>query len=369
MEPSQPKLHHHLFFGITALALLSTTLTLNTAVYAGSEDPKKLKTKPRVANLPAGVSSKKQPLGSVTMWLERGDTLYAQKKYPEAIELYQKAVKKGSHDAEEKLQNTLSELVIKGDELYLAQKLEEAFSWYTQSALYGSTEAKEKIADFGAEIGDAYAAKGNQAEALKCYEQAASYGSEEAREKLEKLNQSERVRLAPPSWLKQQDEAVYQRFLKGVLVYRPDPKSDVGKIELKIADLKIPMEGTFDLSQCGDTEEHVTIATGYRKSENADNGDKITIWITPRFLIEKNLSGDASHFKSIMSSWDAMCAPVGLFFNWDRFSLCQYDYANTENFDEFFKKDFYEKWSTKSVKIFSADAIPKNLWKKFRIIF
>ena len=47
-------------------------------------------------------------------------------------------------------------------------------------------------------------------------------------------------------------EDIYERFLKGVLVYRPTEGSDVGKIELPTAALTNPLGSSFDLSSCGD---------------------------------------------------------------------------------------------------------------------
>ena len=110
-------------------------------------------------------------------------------------------------------------------------------------------------------------------------------------------------------------EDIYSRFLKGKLIYRPDPRSDEGKIELLIRNLKNPLEGTFDISQYGDSGEYLSIATGYRKEKNKENASKLEIWITPRFLIEKNLEGNAGHFKPIMPDW-SKDAPIGLFWNW-----------------------------------------------------
>ncbi len=125
-------------------------------------------------------------------------------------------------------------------------------------------------------------------------------------------------------------EAVYERFLKGVLVYRPNPNSDEGKIELPIAALENPLEGTFDLSNCGDAGQYLSIATGYRKYVNAENAKKVEIWIAPRFLIEKDIRGPARHLAPIMGAWDKTTVPVGLFFNWGGWNeMDSFDYAVT----------------------------------------
>ena len=98
-------------------------------------------------------------------------------------------------------------------------------------------------------------------------------------------------------------EDIYDRFLNGKLIYKPDPNSDEGKVELRIADLEDPLNGTFDLSRCGDTGKYLSIATGYRKGKKPENASKVEIWFAPRFLIEKELNGAAAHFKPIMGNW------------------------------------------------------------------
>src|SRR3546814_332503 len=110
---------------------------------------------------------------------------------------------------------------------------------------------------------------------------------------------------------------IYQRFIKGVLVYRPTEGSDVGKIELPIADLGNPLEGTFDLSKCGDAGQYLSIATGYHKEKISTNADKVEVWLAPRFLIKRNLDPyTSSGFKYIINSWNKTASPLGVFFTW-----------------------------------------------------
>jgi serine/threonine protein kinase len=142
----------------------------------------------------------------------------------------------------------------------------------------------------------------------------------------EAAEEAQRRRAIPQIALGHED--VYERFLKGRLIYKPNKENDEGKIELRIADLGNPLEGEFDLSGCGDTGKYLSINTGYRKGKRPENANKTEIWFAPRFLIEKNLSGSASHFKDIMGSWDASTAPVGTFFTWGGWDdLNDYDYA------------------------------------------
>lgn len=140
-------------------------------------------------------------------------------------------------------------------------------------------------------------------------------------------------------------EDIYERFLKGVLVYRPTEGSDVGKIELPIAALTNPLGSPFDLSKCGDTGQYLSIATGYRKGKKTENAKKVEIWLAPRFLIEKELQGKAWHFAPIMSAWDVQKAPIGLFFNRGEWiDLRHYDYLTSLDWDSITSENLYKKW-------------------------
>ena len=136
-------------------------------------------------------------------------------------------------------------------------------------------------------------------------------------------------------------EDIYRRFLKGALVYRPTPGSDAGKIELPIGAL----EGTFDLSRCGDTGNYLSIATGYRKGKNPQNKDKVEIWIAPRFMIEKELATSAGKFKDIMGKWTEK-APVGLFWTWGNWESgeASMDYLTDNSFEQLGEEDLNVKY-------------------------
>ena len=141
-------------------------------------------------------------------------------------------------------------------------------------------------------------------------------------------------------------EAIYERFLNGVLIYRPDGKSDNGRINLRISDLVNPLDGTFDLSQCGDTGNYLSISTGYRKVKKPENASKVEVWFTPRFLIEKEIQGTASHFKGIFPASWAPTAPVGIMWTWGGWENLSdnFDYLTTEDMDNLSKIDLYENW-------------------------
>jgi len=138
-------------------------------------------------------------------------------------------------------------------------------------------------------------------------------------------------------------EEIYRRFVMGKLIYKPDPNSDKGRIELPIRALSNPLEGTFDLSSCGDTGKYLSIAMGYRKGKISSNANKVEVWLAPRFLIEKNLKDSASHFKEIMASWDPIKAPIGLFFTWGSWdNLGWYDYLTSQDMESISSENLYK---------------------------
>ena len=138
-------------------------------------------------------------------------------------------------------------------------------------------------------------------------------------------------------------EDVYRRFLGGKLIYT-DPTSKA-KTELPIRALANPLEGTFNLSGCGDTGNYLSISTGYRKGVKAENSSKVEIWLAPWFLVNKNLTSTAKHLQPIMGSWDAAKAPVGLFWTWGGWSdLGWYDYLVTNSLDQVGSEDLLEKY-------------------------
>jgi len=147
------------------------------------------------------------------------------------------------------------------------------------------------------------------------------------------------------TWLKSKDEAVYERFLKGALIYRPNPDSDDGKLVLPIEALKNPLNDTFDLSKCGDTGKYLSISTGYRKEKKPENKNKVEIWLTPRFLLEGGLhQGNTDHLRWILPYWNTEVS-VGIFWTWGEWgNMGWHDYIITRGFDELSSGNLYEKW-------------------------
>src|SRR3990167_3312599 len=157
-------------------------------------------------------------------------------------------------------------------------------------------------------------------------------------------------------------ESIYERFLKGVLVYRPTEGSDVGKIELPIADLPNPLESTFDLSKCGDAGKYLSISTGYRKVQTPANANKVEIWFTPRFLVDKEMPHLAPnhHMRQVIRSWDSARAPIGIFWTcggWNATDHMMYcDYLTAESLDVIGSENLLKKHQ-KGVRVFGVRSL------------
>lgn len=143
------------------------------------------------------------------------------------------------------------------------------------------------------------------------------------------------------------NEKVMQQFLNGKLLYKPNKDNNEGIIELTILDLKNPFAGMFNLSLCNNPEwgnagKYIAVMTGFRKGKMEKNKDKLEVWISPRFLIEKFKESTAKHFEPILKqwngklpfikTWDEKIAPVTLFYtlgNWDNLSWYEYSMDKT----------------------------------------
>jgi len=118
------------------------------------------------------------------------------------------------------------------------------------------------------------------------------------------------LRAYPPIAIGHEDD--YDRFLSGILTYKPN-SDDTGRVDIPIRSLANPLEGRFDLSAFGDTSRYISIHTGYKKAKIPANADKVEIWLTPKFLVEANLGGDAAWMSGVMSGWEA---PYGIVWTW-----------------------------------------------------
>ncbi len=142
-------------------------------------------------------------------------------------------------------------------------------------------------------------------------------------------------------------EAIYERFMTGRLLYE-------GREIWRISDMCNPntLEGTFNLSGCGDAGQYLSINTGYRKGKKAENANKLEIWFVPKFLVERDLATTASHFQPIMGKWTA---PIGIFWTWGGWdNLDRFDYLVTQGLEEISAKNLYEHHSYVTSRVFCS---------------
>lgn len=141
-------------------------------------------------------------------------------------------------------------------------------------------------------------------------------------------------------------------FLNGQLIYTPDEGKPIIQ---SFADLKTPFAGVFDLSKYGEAWKHLSICTGYRKEKNPDNANKVEIWFSPRFLIERtHEKGTVTQFKDIVDKgyWHDD-APVGIFWTpgWLD-NLNMFDYLTTQSLVELFNDNLFKKYMSFNSRIY-----------------
>lgn len=141
------------------------------------------------------------------------------------------------------------------------------------------------------------------------------------------------------------NENIYQIFLNGRLVYKPDSKSDNGKIVFKILDFLPSPFGTFNLSQCGNTAECLMITTDPSVFFEIDETDpKFKILIGSKFLIQRFKNTHTSRFAAILDNWDNDKAPIGLFWTGADYELSSYDYLVSSPMVEMSSRHLYQNW-------------------------
>lgn len=149
-----------------------------------------------------------------------------------------------------------------------------------------------------------------------------------------------------------------RQFLRGALRYTPN-LSELGKYtDLLVVDLEKPFSGEFNLSTCGNivrkprsfsnegylselgyVNQNFSIRTGYRKEKIKESENKVEIWFTPRFIVNRE-SSIASHLASVLPEWNDAVVSIGIFWNfgdWDDFGW--YNYTIPSNIDSFSKND------------------------------
>ena len=71
----------------------------------------------------------------------------------------------------------------------------------------------------------------------------------------------------------------------------------------------------FDLSGCDDSDQHLSISTGFRTGQNPANKNKLEIWIVPQFVLQKDLR--AKPYNEFLQKQDGhRNKPFAILFNW-----------------------------------------------------
>lgn len=165
------------------------------------------------------------------------------------------------------------------------------------------------------------------------------------------------------------------QFYNGILRYTPINGGQAGTY--KFADLN--KEGTFDLSACGNTGQHIVITQSMGRffKSKGENAEKTVILITPRYLVEQEIItqkvqnqtpiylllqqvlhpdvakkcmsfydrlNSAHPFAHLMVGWDADKAPFGIFWRWGNDKNLTCDYLTTDSASMISSCNLLENW-------------------------
>jgi hypothetical protein len=130
-------------------------------------------------------------------------------------------------------------------------------------------------------------------------------------------------------------EEVYNRFINGKLIF--DNKNGQRK-EFLFSQFAATLDGEFDLSDLTykdgnstyNVNESLRIKVGYRTTQ--ENDRKVTVWFTPRFLVENS----NCQWKSL--DWRS---PMGLFWSYGNWGLEDFNYETVRQFDKISSKNLF----------------------------
>ncbi len=151
-----------------------------------------------------------------------------------------------------------------------------------------------------------------------------------------------------------EDQKVFDTFFKGKLVYKCDPGSDKGKIELLFSKFANPFNGEFDLSGCGNAYPDLRITTNpsvFFSVENKVKFATINILIAPHYLVNKYISTTTKPFECIMKNWNKDIAPVGIFWRISCWVRKDFDYLTTKSMEWITSKKLNELHAATTKKV------------------
>ena len=86
--------------------------------------------------------------------------------------------------------------------------------------------------------------------------------------------------------------------------------------------------------------EHLEQLKAKDRKYNAENKDKIEIWFTPRFLVEREIDESTSHFKDIFPDKWPDKAAMGIIWTLGDVDLRWYDYSTSLRMDQVSHNNF-----------------------------
>ena len=111
-------------------------------------------------------------------------------------------------------------------------------------------------------------------------------------------------------------------------MYKPNKDNDEGRKEFRISDLANPLSGTFDISGCGDSDQHLSISTGFRTGQNPANQNKLEVWIVPQFVLQKDPRAKLYN-KFLQKQERHRGKPFAVLFNWGGWKGDDFDHGVT----------------------------------------
>lgn len=123
-------------------------------------------------------------------------------------------------------------------------------------------------------------------------------------------------------------EQDYWKFLRGKLVYKPNKDNNEGMKEFRIGDLENPLSGTFNIRGCGDSDQHLSISTGFRTTKTFANRKKVEVWIVPQFVLQKDPR--AKPYNNFLQAQTEHRGKLfAVLFNWGGWNANDYDHVVT----------------------------------------
>jgi len=158
---------------------------------------------------------------------------------------------------------------------------------------------------------------------------------------------------------------VCEKFLKLRLTYKPNKDNELGKIVFKIVDLANPLSGTFDISQCGNAWEYLSISTGFRAGYTPANANKVEVWIGPYIFLAEGFPDIIKDIKDIEDKNGNKHNEILLLYNWGGWHhLKSFDVSGsyTDEFTSQWGNNIPLQWSNRAGIVGNIEKRDLNKW-------